>query len=472
MVVDQEELTYNNIYFLIFDDEQNLWAGSQKGVDKITLNEERNIKEVKHFGASEGFVGIETCQNAALKDSQGNLWFGTVNGVTKYNPSYTTQNTIPPKVRITDIRLFYKSLYETEYKDWIQNWNHLKDSLVLPHRQNHLEFEFLGINHPNPSKVTYEWRLLGAEENWSPRSTRNNVTYSNLLPGDYTFQLKGFNEEGIADKNPLELSFSIKPPFWQLWWFRLTCLGALLFIIAAIIRGRVNRVRREAKRAQEQLELENSLLSLKQKALQLQMNPHFIFNALNSIQNLIVQNDSKTARYQLAKFSKLMRAILEHSRSNAISLEQEIETLENYIAIERLSSGNEFHYNIQIEPDIKPADTYIPPMMIQPFVENAIIHGIAPLHKNGIVNISFAQKQENIHCTIEDNGVGFEQAQKSKAKALGDGHQSAALQVTQERLDILQSKPIPSPSLDIQEIILKDGSIGGTKVLIRVPIVD
>ncbi len=461
----QDGLASNNIYLLLFDDDHQLWVGSEIGLDRLELDAEGNSKSIKHFGKSEGFIGIETCQNAALKDQEGNLWFGTINGLTKYNPQNTTQNTIPPKVRITDVQLFYESLSQTEYQNWVSDWTQIKDSLSFPYHQNHLAFEFLGINQPNPTQVRYQWRLKGWREEWSPISERNNITYSNLPPGDYTFQVKAYNEDGIANNEAVELDFTIRTPFWARWWFRLTLMGLSLLLIGGIIRARVNRVRRKAKRAQEQLELENHVLQLEQKALQLQMNPHFIFNALNSIQGLISQQDHRTARYQLAKFSKLMRAILENSRATMISLQQEIDTLEHYLSIELLSRGNNFQYNIQADPILDRESILIPPMMLQPFVENALIHGISRIDRMGLITISFEDQQEILLCKIEDNGVGYRHSSPNDPT-----HQSTALKVTQERMAVL-NKETNVHRLDIQEIILADGKVAGTQVKVYLPIV-
>ena len=238
-----------------------------------------------------------------------------------------------------------------------------------------------------------------------------------------------------------------------------------MLLIGLFIRLRVNRIRREAAIKTERLEMEKSILQLEQKALQLQMNPHFIFNVLNSIQSLITKKDEKTARYFLAKFSKLMRAILENSRETKITLEQEIETLQNYLGIEQFSRGNAFDFEIEIDPRLDVDEIMIPPMLLQPFVENAIIHGVGQVTEGGKVKLEFIQKYGTLECVITDNGPGIEKARARKSQQ-EHTHKSAALEVTQERLDILNAG-IKNRSLEITDLSKEDARLTGTKVVLR-----
>ena len=432
----QPNLTSDNVYLLGFDKEENLYVGSEVGIDKIGLDAERNFKTINHFGKSEGFIGIETCQNAVLCDEEGNMWFGTINGLTKYNPKQERSNPIPPKILLTETRLFYEPLSQTKYKDSLTKEGTFKTGFALPFRENNLGFEFVGINQSNPEKVRYQWQLKGFEKERSPFSTNTNATYANLPAGNYTFQVWAENEDGVVSDVPAQTNFTILKPFWQEWWFIASIVGGILAIIALTFRLRVNQIRARTREERARLEMENNLLQLEQKALQLQMNPHFIFNALASIQSLISKQDHKTARYYLAKFGKLMRAILENSRSENISLAEETELLENYLALERFSRGNSFDYEINIADNCEPEETEIPPMLLQPFVENAIIHGVANSDERGMIKLQFSKPNGTLRCEIEDNGIGRKRAAKLK-NAFDKTHKSVALEVTRERLEML-----------------------------------
>lgn len=463
----EDQLTSNNIYQLAFDEAQHLWVGHEKGVDRVSLDEALDISEVKAFGYAEGFKGGETCNSAVICDSKGDMWFGTMNGLTHYRPGSGRKNTVAPKLHLEEIRLFYKPLQQTAFKQWAESWGGLADGLLLPHRQNSLGFFFKGINHA-PGKVRYQWWLEGYETDWSPFSENNSVNYSNLPPGRYQFKVRAYNEDEVTNAAPVMVKFTIDPPFWQRWWFRLISALLLISIIALFFSIRLNQVRRKANEDKARLEMEKNLLQLEQKALQLQMNPHFIFNALNSIQHLIGQQDDRKARYQLAKFSKLMRATLENSRESVLLLSEEIQTLDNYLALEQFSRNNSFSYEIKLEEDLSPDEVFLPPMMIQPFVENAIIHGVAHLSERaGRISLFFQKRDQYLECNIADNGIGRQKAGEIKSQQ-SEQHKSAALQVTRERLELLDQGN--AEGLRIEDVVSSDGAVIGTRITLRIPL--
>ena len=466
---ESDGLTSGNVYLMEFDNLGNLWVGCGRGVDQISFDAEQNFKQVNHYGQSEGFYGIETCQNAVFLDNENSIWFGTINGITKYIPGSEKVNKIGPVLRFTGINLFYESLKNTPFADWLTNENTLKPGLEFPYQQNHLGFEFFGVNLTNPKKVQYQWILEGLDKEWSPLSAGNNVSYPNLPPGNYTFKVKAFNEDLVSNGEPISLSFSILPPFWQRWWFILASILLGISVIGMIFKLRIDQIRKRAKVKQEQLEMENNLLQLEQKALQLQMNPHFIFNALNTAQSLFISDDANSARLLISKFAKLMRAILLHSRETSIPLEQEVEMLKNYLSIEQFSRPNKFDFQIKTADNLDLEELMIPPMMIQPFVENAVKHGINNIKGKGKIEIEFSKKDDTLECTITDNGIGRSasiEINKQKTK----NHKSTALMVTKERLDILNNGNGKYKSLEISDLLNGDGSPAGTKVVVRMPL--
>ncbi len=467
----REGLHSGNIYLLLVDNDQHLWVGTESGVDQVWLDRTSRVLDIKHYGKAEGFVGIETCQNAAFKDRSGNLWFGTINGLTQYNPSTNIKNTLAPILSITRATLFYEPLENTIYAPWVGKWGEVRDGMELPYDQNHLSFEFTGVNFKNPENVLYQWKMDGLEEDWSPVSGKRDATYSNIPPGQYTFMVKACNEDGVWCVKPETVSFTILPPIWQTWWFITAAIAAGLLILVVTFRIRLNQVKQKIARDRERLEMEKNLLQLEQKALRLQMNPHFIFNALNSIQGLIVQQDAKKARYYLAKFSSLMRLILESTRTGSITLEDEIKTLSHYLSIEQFSKEHPFDFEILSPDEIDAAETMIPPMLIQPFVENAIIHGFSNIDYHGKITISFSVNGKFMTCTVTDNGIGRKKAAQQKSQ-VGQQHKSTALAVTQERLDILNTSTAKINSLQIVDLEEADGSAAGTRVTIKIPLAE
>lgn len=462
-------LASNNIYVLIADQNGNIWVGSEKGLDKISYDKDGTILNIKHYGKGEGLIGIETSQNAGCLDTLKRVWFGTINGASVYNFSNDIENKEPPKIHLTGIRLFFDPIENTSY--WNQgknkNWFPIPDSLELPYTQNHLRFEFTGIDLRNPEGVRFHWRLIGFDKKWSPENNERQATYSNLPPGDYVFEVEAKNADGYWSSTQ-RFVFKITPPIWATWPFRIVVGIFILLLIGIVFYWQASRIKKKTKEQLEKVTLEKHVLELEQKALRLQMNPHFIFNALQSIQGFIARNDSAEARRYLAKFGKLMRSTLENSRHTYTSIGLETESLSNYLGLEALCHGNRFTFTIETDQWIDPEATFIPVMLIQPFVENAVIHGL--LHqqeKAGKIDIRFILDGKSVLCEIEDNGVGRAKAKEFESRTKKD-HQSAALEITRERLAQANEKNLPESKLEIIDLMDETGIAKGTKVVITI----
>lgn len=461
-------LASENVYSFIFDRFDDLIVGTEKGLDYIFFSEDRSVKRIKHYGKMDGFTGVETCQNAVWKDADGSLWFGTINGLCKFNPALQVLNQEPPILSILDVKLSYESLLD-ERKNLIY-FGGQNEALVLNYTQNRITFDFIGINLSRPSEVTYSWRLIGFDDQWSPPGKEQSIMYSNLEPGEYVFELKASNEDGVWTEKPKRFTFSIVPPFWQKWWFKLILfLSVILFLFFGYL-FLTQRIRKKANARQQQMQIANDFLELEQKALRLQMNPHFIFNALNSIQSLIGTGKETEARYYLAKFSRLMRQILDNSRKVSISLEEEVSTLENYLLIEQFCSPSQFEYTISVDSNLEIDFIQLPPMMIQPFVENAIKHGMKGKNVGeGKIEIRFEEQENTLLCVITDNGIGRKRAAEINAQSKETYHESASMDVIKERLEIL-NKGNNHGSLEIIDLVDAENSPIGTKVILKLPL--
>jgi sensor histidine kinase YesM len=271
---------------------------------------------------------------------------------------------------------------------------------------------------------------------------QNQIFFSNLSPGRYIFQAKAVNKDGV-ESEMLEFYFAVSAPiYYKMWfWFLLAFLfGGLTYWI---VKKRIHQIKAKANEVAEKLRLEKEVLEMEQKALRLQMNPHFIFNALNAIQDQIRAENNKGARHSLNKFSKLMRQILDSSRTDYISLELELNILDNYLNIEKLARNNSFEYTIDVNSEIDTEEEGIPPMMVQPFLENAIIHGVAGIESVGTINISFSTDKDFLWVKVEDNGVGIKKAKQLKSQK-AQQHKSVALEVIQSRLQNLSNEEFSS----------------------------
>lgn len=238
------------------------------------------------------------------------------------------------------------------------------------------------------------------------------------------------------------------------------------FMLASLMAGIAFLIynRRQLKR---RLTLEKELAVYEQKALHLQMNPHFIFNCLGSISSFIAQNSIQAAISYLAKFSKLMRLTLEYSKESLIPIDKEIEILQNYLELEQLRFNNKFDFTIKKSADIED-DVALPPLLLQPFVENAIIHGLNPSVKTGNISVGFSIQGDSLFCRITDDGIGINESKKLK-KSLVKMHKSMALDITTKRLEILEDSTSKKAAVQIEEIN-EDGEIKGTKVEVVLPL--
>ena len=216
------------------------------------------------------------------------------------------------------------------------------------------------------------------------------------------------------------------------------------------------------------LTLQKELAEYEQKALHLQMNPHFVFNCLGSISSFIVQNGTDSAIKYLSKFSKLMRLTLEYSKESVIPIDKEIESLQNYLELEQLRFNNVFTFEINKSPDIED-DMALPPLLLQPFVENAIIHGLVPKKEPGHVKISFETSGQSLICTVEDDGIGIDKSNELK-RHLVSVHKSMALDITRKRLEMMGSVTDKTSKVTIEEMKDAAGNPSGTKVVLQLPI--
>ncbi len=454
-LVGKKELYSNNIYQLIFDTKNQLWAGSENGVDKIILDANNNIKEVHHFGRNDGFLGIETCLNAVAKDNKNNLWFGTIYGLTKYQPTTTVFKQKKPKLFFEEIEIMNESLDTIP----LQKLTNSKQVLQLNANQNLLSFYYKTVDLNNPKELQYRWKI--DDSKWSNWNSDTKVNIASDY-GKHQFSAQSRNLDWMKS-DVVSIQYNREKPLFKKTWFLwlLSSIFGLLLILFSVLYFK--RLKAKNKKEKEHLQLQNDLLSLEQKALRLQMNPHFIFNVLNGIKAMSI-SDVKTMHTTINKFASLLRATLTNSRENSITLAQEITTLKNYIEVEQLMSEKPFTYTLEVISDLDIEEILIPPMLIQPFVENAIRHGIMAVKRKGKLDIQFKTDTHFLYVTITDNGIGIYQSKKEKRKS---NHQSMALQVTKERIEHL----VGMNSLKIEEITTKNNKLEGTKISFKIPLV-
>lgn len=446
-VSEKDGLPSNICRCMYIDNSGNVWVSTSKGLSRITDQNEKF--RIKNYTAQQGLIAEDILQ---ISGSGEELYLATSNGVISFGPGKLAADTVSPPVYINRIivnnRTFSQPIEE------------------LPYDENFITISFTGLSYLNPAGLRYKYKMEGVED-WMMTENRN-VQYTTLPPGNYRFTVYAVGYNGVMSREPATFTFSILPPFWATWWFRVLAIIIIIGILAFAIKARTKRVlRREQRRSQ----LEKKIAELEMKALRSQMNPHFVFNSLNSIQHFILGKDEVAAYKYLSKFSRLMRNVLEHSEHLATTLQKEKETLLLYLELEALRFEEKFEYDIFIDPSIVPGMVEIPSMLIQPYVENAIWHGLMHKRGKGKVYIVFERNANSLKCSVIDNGIGREESKRLNAEKERT-HQAMGMMITEERLALLNQKHKGDLSVKVIDLYSADNAAAGTRIELDIPLLE
>ena len=396
--------------------DHSIWIGTNRGISRLKLDETGKYN-CRTLNLSNGLVSNEINQILEYEDQ---LYIATNNGIGyfKIKDAFDEQKQIPINIE--------KCLINNLKKDFSK-------ALNLNYDENFIQIFYKGIYLKNEGDITYKYRLEGLDTDWT--ITKNTfVQFTTLPAGHYKFVVYALNSNGAINSKPAIISFNIPKPFWKTWWFYLLIILIVASLIVLIYKKRINYI----WKIENQRMLTNvKIAEYELKALRSQMNPHFMFNAINSIQNFVLKNDSTSAQKYLTKFARLIRSVLENSKHEFVLLTKEIETLELYIQLEALRSSFSFDYEIIIDESLDSGHFHIPPMIIQPYVENAILHGLVPLtDKRGKLTLNFSHHHQTLNCIIDDNGIGRKKAMELKHKK-DLGKISLGMEISEDRIELL-----------------------------------
>lgn len=384
---------------------------------------------------------------------------GFENGYVSFNTYSSIQYSTCDKVVLNACRLFNKRLD-------IDRDSAVRHPLQFDYNENMLSFDFTCIDFNQPNKLNYAFKLQGFNKDWVECGRRQTASYTNLPPGEYMFTVKA----RIADQQwgyaVRLLRFTIKPAFWQHIWF--WPLVATVFILA-VIAVAYKRVKKIRGQEEEKRNTAAMMEELETKAFRSQMNPHFIFNSLNSVQKYIWDNKPQDASEYLTKFSNLVRLILDHSMQKLITLEEELDALNLYLELEHRRCNNKFDYSIDVANNIDSSLVLLPPMLMQPYIENAIWHGLQQKEGRGILIVDIQLQKENVLiCTIQDNGIGRRKAEELRT---GSGRKSLSygMHITQQRLNMTVAGG-KFGHVTVEDLYDQNEEAAGTKIILEIPI--
>lgn len=406
-------LTSNICRKVFIDSANDIWACTNKGLCRLSISSwQPFVYSVQQFTTDDGLISNDVNDVYVSDDT---IWVATSQGLSYFRQSEVkTEGAIP---------LMYISRADT-----LMN-------RTFPYRTKMI-IGLEGISFESLGKMRYRYRIKGLYQDWR-YTDRNQLLYDVLPPGQYELEVYSINRFGQESSKPATVAFTIAAPWWATGWaYALYFFGAIGVLLAAFLLVRRNSRRKERARMKHIQQLQQ----LELKALRSQMNPHFIFNTLNAVQKYILENDKEASYRYLTRFSKLIRAFLENSRQTSISLKDELDLLRSYMEMEALRFRNKFSYEIHIDPALDTAAIYIPSMLIQPYVENAIWHGIQHKQANGFVKLSVQDLGGNVlKCIIQDNGIGRKKAGEIESAA-GSQHQPVGMTITQQRLEIINER--------------------------------
>lgn len=403
-------LPSNLIYCLTEDQQGYLWFSSTKGIGRL----DPQTRTFRNYDATDGLQSNEFTENAVCQNEKGFIFFGGINGLNIFHPQDVPESREPPRMAITSIKVFDQPLAETKLltQEQIHQRTKRGEPIIFSSDQRSVSIEFVAYHYVNPEKNRFAYRLKGFDEEWIYRDANIRfANYTNLDPGEYTFMLKGANSDGTWS-NPVKLIILIEKPFYATWWFIL--LISTLLLSSGIIAYRWRIAALKKQQSLKAIQLEAELNSLKS-----QVNPHFLFNTLNNIYSLC-QVNSKNAAPMVGKISEMMRYMIYDCNAPRVTLQKEIEYLQNYVELNQLKSHRKLNITFEVVGDI--GQLMIAPLLLINFVENGFKHGDITLNDRGFINIKLKATDTTVIFEMRNS---YRELHQGKAVQKGIGIENA-----------------------------------------------
>jgi ligand-binding sensor domain-containing protein len=428
---EKQGLSSNAIYCIHIESDSQIWIGTKNGLDVIYLSSKK--AEIFNFNVSKGLADNEIID---IYKSDRKLFVITKKGISiiGLENKFPVHHSSPPK--ILNIKVNEKI-------------NHNKE---LHYYENNIELNVLSLIYPLNGKINYRYKINQGKWQYT---TDNSIRLLSLIPSTYNIQIQSQNEDKIWSESTI-LKFTVNPKYTDTWWFYALIAIASIFILGALFK-------RYFDRQKEKLKTKQRISDFEKSTLQAQMNPHFIFNSLASIQNFILKNDRDSALKYLSKFSALVRKILNQSRENEISLENEIELIDNYLQIEKLRFEDKFDFKITHNLSNSDLNCKINNLLIQPIVENAVIHGVSKKQGNGLIDIDFKKSENSLTVVVKDNGHGYFPSKVDESNP----NKSVGMSITEKRLRLINKM---KDNILIENLMDSNNVIIGTQVKINISI--
>ncbi|MFT5918691.1 MAG: hypothetical protein ACI9FU_000491 [Granulosicoccus sp.] len=429
---------------LWFEGDSVIWAATNSGLIQLAYDPtNQQYQETRKLTLA---TGLPSNDVTAIHTNQESLFIGTSKGFTVIDRSMLSSQNTSSSVQVTKIFSANQALeLSTEHQ--------------LHPSENALRFEYVYVSPRSAGHIKYQFQLEGIDQEWR-ETEETSIFYPFIPPGEYTFRLKATDIDGIPSKDEVLISIKVEEYWYKTSWFLLAILFSSIVITALVFRWRTQE---KLKRELEHADVNKRLADLKLNALRSQMNPHFVFNVLNSIQESFMNDDLRVANKHMTDFSKLMRLFLETSNDRHNLLVKEVQILTYYIELERMRLKSQFEIEFVIDDGIDQREVFLPSMLLQPIIENAILHGLRYKDENGSLTITIDQHNSgSLTIAVEDDGVGRKRSTEINAKRKGS-HKSMASAIIYERVELLNSSSEDKIEMTIHDLE-KDGKPAGTRV--------
>jgi hypothetical protein len=435
----------SNICKTLCLDGDSLWIGTDKGLNVINLGDKNN--PITTYTTADGlpFNNID-----AVYVLDHTVYIGSPAGLTSFTPGNPGQPSTC-LLKILDIVLGDSSV-------------HVAPAYSMMFDKNSFKISYIAISYKSANNFIYYYRMKGLSKSWDS-TYQTTLEFPSLPAGSYEFELVAKNRFGVQSK-PFIFSLNVKAPYWQKTWF---IIGILASVAALVCWITIIRFRRLRQKEWEKIRMRQKINDLEQRVQRAQMNPHFIFNCLNSIQNFIINSDIDATNQYLTEFSSLMRQTLDNSDKTSINIHNEIRYLKNYMELEKMRFGHHFTFLIEVDPGISNDSVYLPVMFLQPYIENSIRHGLRNKKDSpGFIKVQFEQSNSYLTCVIEDNGVGRKKGMESKSR-IGQAHFSKGTTLNIERMNTLNEYYGEKMTIETVDLFDEKNEPTGTRVIICFP---
>ena len=443
----------NSVNAIFEDDSGFLWASTWKGIAKV----DPVTGEIKNYSTVNGLPFSEFNTQVYCKDDSGNFYFGGIGGVIEMNPETFVNFDIPDKLHVVEFHAGNKLLP-------LNNPLKRDEVVTLDYDQNDFSVLFSSFDFRHPEQRRYRYKLNGYDTKWRQlASNKYDARYSNIAPGLYALTVGSAYENWPWVGEHTRLMIRIKPPpLFQRQSFQVGIFIVLGLLVVAIIFLRMRNVNMKKEMMITRLEKESSLAKL--NFLKSQMNPHFYFNTLNAINSFVLKHEIREANLYLTKFAKLMREILDNSQKEFVKISEEKAVLEKYLVLQQLRFRDLFDFEINIDPELE--EKVVPPMFLQPFIENSVEYAFVEMKEKGWLQINFKQDGRCIICSVNDNGIGIDSSVQIKRRSK---RKSTAIKNIYKRIEMLNNIYDANITLEITKRNPENNGFPGTRIVLKMP---